>query len=44
VLLASGVPDPVAISVMGHTDVRMLRHYQKVLLSDAAARMNHLGG
>jgi integrase len=46
-LLASGVPDPVALIVMGHADVRMLHHYQKVLpelLSDAAGKMNHMLG
>jgi integrase len=47
-LRASGVPDSVAISLMGHADVRILRRYQKVLpelLSDAAAKMNQtLGG
>jgi integrase len=47
-LLASGVPDPVAISLMGHADVRILRRYQKVLpelLNDAATKMDQtLGG
>jgi len=47
-LLASGVPDPVAISLMGQADVRILRRYQKVLpelKSDAAGKMTQtLGG
>lgn len=41
-LLASGVPDAVAVHVMGHADTRILRRYQDVipaLLQDAADRM-----
>lgn len=46
-LLASGVPDAVAISVMGHADTKILRRYQDVvdeLQRDAAARMDALLG
>lgn len=47
-LLAAGVPDAVAITVLGHADTRILRRYQDVieeLRRDAAARMDApLGG
>lgn len=46
-LLAAGVPDTVALEVMGHADTRILRHYQEVvdeLKRDAALRMNELLG
>jgi integrase len=46
-LLAAGVPDAVAASVMGHADTRILRRYQDVvpqLLRDAATRMDGLLG
>jgi integrase len=46
-LLAAGVPDSVALEVMGHADTRILRHYQEVvdeLKRDAAARMDELLG
>jgi integrase len=46
-LLAAGVPDAVAMSVMGHADTRILRRYQGVaeeLKRDAAARMDRLLG
>jgi integrase len=46
-LLAAGVPDAVALEVMGHADTRILRRYQEVvdeLKQDAAARMDVLLG
>jgi integrase len=46
-LLAAGVPDTVALEVMGHADRRILRHYQEVvdeLKQDAAAKMESLLG
>lgn len=46
-MLASGVPDAVAISVMGHADTKILRRYQDVvdeLQRDAATRMDRLLG
>ncbi len=46
-LLAAGVPDAVAASVMGHADTRILARYQDVvneLQRDAAARMDALLG
>jgi integrase len=46
-MLASGVPDAVAISVMGHADTKILRRYQDVvsdLKRDAATRMDGLLG
>lgn len=46
-MLAGGVPDAVAITVMGHADTRVLRRYQEVvdeLKQDAAARMDGLLG
>jgi integrase len=46
-LLAAGVPDKVALDVMGHADPRILRHYQGVadeLKRDAANRMDRLLG
>jgi integrase len=46
-LLAAGVPDAVAISVLGHADTRILRRYQEVvddLQRDAAVRMDTLLG
>src|SRR5439155_26677382 len=47
-MLAGGVPDAVAITVMGHADTRVLRRYQEVvdeLKQDAAKRMDAvLGG
>jgi integrase len=46
-LLAAGVPDTVALEVMGHADRRILRHYQEVvdeLKHDAASRMDRLLG
>ena len=45
--LAAGVPDPVAVAVMGHADTRILRRYQDVvdeLKRDAATRMDQLLG
>ena len=44
-MLAAGVPDTVALEVMGHADTSMLRHYQEVanmLKRDAAAKMDAL--
>jgi integrase len=44
-LLAAGVPDSVALEMMGHADTRILRHYQEVvdeLKRDAATRMDEL--
>jgi integrase len=46
-LLAAGVPDAVALSVMGHADTRILRHYQGVaeeLKREAANRLDSLLG
>lgn len=46
-LLAAGVPDAVAASVMGHADTRILARYQDVvseLQRDAATRMDQLLG
>jgi integrase len=46
-MLIGGVGDAVALNVMGHADVRILRHYQEVadqLKRDAAARMEALLG
>jgi integrase len=46
-LLAAGVPDAVAASIMGHADTRILRRYQDVvpeLQKEAAARMDQLLG
>jgi integrase len=46
-LLAAGVPDAVAATVMGHADTRILRRYQEVvddLQRDAATRMDALLG
>jgi integrase len=46
-LLAAGVPDKVALEVMGHADTRIVRHYQEVaeeLKRDAATRMDALLG
>jgi integrase len=46
-LLAAGVPDPVAVRIMGHADTRILRRYQDVvpaLQRDAAERMEALIG
>jgi hypothetical protein len=46
-MLASGVPDAVAISVMGHADTKILRRYQDVvddLKQDAASGMDALLG
>jgi Phage integrase family/alpha/beta hydrolase fold len=46
-LLAAGVPDAVAITLMGHADTAILRRYQDVvsdLRRDAAARMDALLG
>jgi integrase len=46
-LLAAGVPDAVAASVMGHADTRILARYQDVvseLRRDAASRMDGLLG
>jgi integrase len=46
-LLAAGVSDAVAASVMGHADTKILRRYQDVvseLQRDAAARMDELLG
>jgi integrase len=46
-LLAGGVPDAVAITLMGHADTRVLRRYQDVvddLKHDAAARMDAVLG
>jgi integrase len=47
-MLASGVSDAVAITLMGHADTRVLRRYQEVvddLKLEAAARMDQvLGG
>jgi integrase len=46
-LLTAGVPDAVALSVMGHADTRILRHYQGVaeeLKREAASRMDSILG
>lgn len=46
-MLAAGVPDAVAIEMMGHRDTRILRRYQKVvdrLKREAATRMDELLG
>jgi integrase len=46
-LLAAGVPDAVAASIMGHADTRILRRYQDVvpkLQKDAASAMDRLLG
>ena len=46
-MLAAGVPDPVAVEIMGHADARILARYQKVvhaLRRDAAHRMDALLG
>jgi integrase len=46
-LLAAGVPDPVAAQIMGHADTRILRRYQDVvpaLRREAAERMEVLLG
>ncbi len=46
-LLAGGVADAVALEVMGHAGLEMLRHYQEVadeLKRDAAAKMDELIG
>ena len=46
-LLAAGVPDTVALEVMGHADTRILRRYQDVideLKLDAAKGMDRLLG
>jgi integrase len=46
-MLASGVPDAVTITMMGHADTRILRRYQDVvddLKRDAAAKMDALLG
>lgn len=37
-LLAAGVPDTVALEVMGHADTRILRHYQEVVTSSSETR------
>ena len=44
-MLAAGVPDPVAARIMGHADTRILRRYQDVvpeLKREAAAKMGEL--
>jgi hypothetical protein len=46
-LLAAGVPDSVALEVMGHADTRILRHYREVvdeLKRNAAGKMDELLG
>ena len=46
-MLAGGVADAVAISVMGHADTAILRRYQDVvdeLKQDAATKMDQLLG
>jgi integrase len=46
-MLASGIPDPVALALMGHTNVQMISRYREVvpeLLKDAAARMGSVLG
>jgi integrase len=46
-MLAAGIPDAVAIEMMGHRDTRILRRYQKVvdrLKREAASRMDELLG
>ena len=46
-MLAAGVPEPVAVEIMGHSDARILARYQKVvhaLRRDAAKRMDALLG
>jgi integrase len=46
-LLAGGVPDAVAIEIMGHADTRILRRYQEVvpqLKREAAGRLEALLG
>lgn len=44
-LLAAGVPDAMAVRIMGHADTKILRRYQDVipaLQREAAERMNAL--
>jgi integrase len=44
-MLAGGVPDAVAVEIMGHADTRILRRYQEVipqLKREAAARLESL--
>jgi hypothetical protein len=46
-MLAAGVPDAVAIKMMGHRDTRILRRYQKVvdrLKREAAGKLDELLG
>jgi integrase len=46
-MLAAGVPDPVAAQIMGHADTRILRRYQDVvpeLKREAASKMGELLG
>ena len=46
-MLAAGVPDAVAASIMGHADTRILRRYQDVvpeLMQDAAVRLDAMFG
>jgi integrase len=46
-MLAAGIPDAVAIEMMGHRDTRILRRYQKVvdrLKREAANKMDELLG
>ena len=46
-MLAAGIPDAVAIKMMGHRDTRILRRYQKVvdrLKQEAAERLDELLG
>lgn len=46
-MLAAGIPDAVAIEMMGHRDTRILRRYQKVidrLKREAVAKLDELLG
>ena len=46
-MLAAGIPDAVAIKMMGHRDTRILRRYQKVvdrLKREAVERLDELLG
>ncbi|MGH2682726.1 MAG: tyrosine-type recombinase/integrase [Actinomycetota bacterium] len=46
-MLAAGIPDAVAIKLMGHRDTRILRRYQKVvdrLKREAAGKLDELLG
>jgi len=46
-MLAAGIPDAVAIEMMGYRDTRILRRYQKVidrLKREAVAKLDELLG